>query len=145
MIRNISYHTLELKQEIDETVGASYSLIDRLKLKGIGSQRYQVVEASEELRLLFARDNAGNFCNIELRRRGIIIRFRSKQETYGWLIPYRKLTVYKSSASFSIYDGNASLKLQAAHNAKLNGDFIRKLISVKAQSLAMPGLNGHKN
>jgi hypothetical protein len=135
MIVNISYHTLELKQLISETVGGSFSMLTRFKLKGIGSQRYRVAEASEQLWLLFGRDNAGNFCNIELRKQGIIIRFRSKQETFGWLIPYRKLTIYKSGSNFSVYDGKEKIRLQAAHNAKLNGSFIRKLISVKADAM----------
>ncbi len=135
MIKNISYNTLELRQQIKETVGVSFSLLTRFKLKGIGSQRYRVTEATENIRLLFDRDNAGNFCNIELRTKGIIIRFRSKQETYGWLIPYRNLTVYKSGSTFSVYDGKETLRLQAAHNAKLRGDFIRKMVRIKAEVL----------
>ena len=136
MIRNISYHTLELKQEITETVGNAYSMIARFKLRGVGSQRYRVLEASENLRTLFERDSAANFCNIELRQAGIMLRFRSKQETYGWLIPYRSLTIFKGESSFSIYDGTESLRLEAAHNAKLKVDFIHKMIRIRAESLA---------
>lgn len=134
MIRNISYHTLELKQEIVKSVGRSFSLLDRFRLRGIGSQRYQVLKASNNLAALFARDGAANFCNIELRRRGVMLRFRSKQETFGWLVPYRLLSVFKDSSSFTLYGGRESIQLKAAQNAKLKSDFINKMIRLKAEA-----------
>jgi len=142
MIRNISYHKLELKQEIYDYVGRSFPLVARFKLKGIGSQRYQVLTASKKLADLFARDSAANFCNIELRTKGIMLRFRSKQETFGWLIPYRLLTVFKDGISLSLYDGRESIQLKAAQNAQLKTDFINKMIRLKAEaSETSPPLN----
>ena len=110
-------------------------MITRFKLGGIGSQRYRVAEASKDLWSLLMRDNAGNFCNIELRTQGIIVRFRSKQETFGWLIPYRKLTIYKSGSHFSLYDGKDTFRLEPAHNAKLKAGFINKMVRLKAEAL----------
>ena len=57
MVRNISYNKKEVREEILEEVGKSYSLFKRLKLGGNGSQRYVMQEASKELEKLASLDN----------------------------------------------------------------------------------------
>ncbi|MCG8306405.1 MAG: hypothetical protein MI975_03375 [Cytophagales bacterium] len=135
MIRNISYNTKELRREIRETVGKPFSMIKRFRLKGNGSQRYVILEASDELFQLITRDNNANFCNIELRENGIILRFRSKLETFGWILPYRLLSVFKSENSIAIFAGSEFVRLKPAHNATLNFKFIRKLLELKSENL----------
>ena len=142
MILNISYHTPELKEAIELAVGKPFTWIRRFKMKGIGSQRYQVVHASQSLKELFDRDGSLNVCNIELRQAGIILRFRSRQETYGWMVPYYLLTIFKTDDGLSLFGGSDQIKLIPAHNASLKDGFIRKLIQVKAdqtQDLEIPG------
>ena len=133
MIRNISYNTKELRQEINDTVGKSYSFLKRIKLKGNGSQRYELIEASDELESLIKRDLNTNFCNIELRENGIILRFRSKLETFGWIVPYHTLSIFKADHNFTIFSGAEFVRLKAAHNASLNFSFIKKLVNLKSE------------
>ena len=144
MILNISYHTRELKEEIDTAIGKPFPVLQRLKMKRIGSQRYQVLQASATLQELFNRDGSLNVCNIELRQGGIILRFRSRQETYGWMVPYYLLTVYKTEDTFSLFGGTEYIKVIPAHNASLDQEFMRKLIRIKANYtqdfLGMPGI-----
>ena len=135
MLRNISYNTKELRQEINDAVGRSFSFVKRIKLKGNGSQRYELIEASKELEDLIGRDNNTNFCNIELRENGIILRFRSKLDTYGWMVPYRSLSIFKSDYNFSIFAGAEFVRLKAAHHATLNFKFLNKLVQLKSEYL----------
>lgn len=134
MIRNISYNTKELREEFLTHTGKSLSLYKRITMGGNGSQRYVIVEASNELENLANRDNKTNFCNIELRQKGLILRFRSKLETYGWLVPYYLLSVFKSEDSLSIYAGPEFVRLKAAHNSSLDHKFILKILSAKSEN-----------
>jgi hypothetical protein len=137
MIRNISFNDKELKEEIIHLVGRSFSLLKRFKLGGIGSQRLVSIDASHNIRELFELDNKTNFCNIELREKGIILHFRSRLETFGWMVPYYALSVFKSENSYSLYAKSDFVKLKAAHNSALNHRFIQKLLKLKNES------NGH--
>jgi hypothetical protein len=59
-------------------------------------------------------DHNINQCNIELRPRGLIVHFRSLLETYGLVIPYFKLKVYKGKAEeYSIYMDKHFIKVLA--------------------------------
>lgn len=141
MVRNISYNKKELREEILLVVGKAFSLLKRLRLGGIGSQRFVMVEASDELEQLAKLDNKTNFCNIELRERGIILRFRSRLETYGWVVPYYLLSIFKNDDHFSLFAGAEFVRLAPAHNASLNTKFLRKMLEMKSQQQleAIPG------
>jgi hypothetical protein len=134
MIRNISYNSKELREEMISSVGKSFSMLKRIKLKGIGSQRYVLFEASKELEQLISRDNMTNFCNIELRKKGVVLRFRSKSETYGWMVPFHLLSIIKSEDYFAIFAGADFVRLKAAQNSPLNHKFIQKLLQLKLES-----------
>ena len=63
---------------------------------------------------LLILDQNINTCNIELRPKGIIVRFRSLLETYGLIIPYYKLKIYKGkSQEYSIYLDHYFVKILA--------------------------------
>jgi len=134
MLRNISYNSKELKQEIREQTGNQFSLISRLKMGGIGSQRLVLIEASPKIQELLSFDNKTNFCNIELREKGIILHFRSRLETFGWIVPYHLISIFKSENHYSIYSGADFVKLSPAHNSSLNHRFIKKLLKMKHES-----------
>ena len=101
---------------------------------GIGSQRYVSIDASPNIQDLFDLDNKTNFCNIELREKGIILHFRSRLETFGWIVPYYLLSIFKSENGYSIHAESDFVKLKAAHNSGLNHRFIQKLLSLKHDS-----------
>jgi hypothetical protein len=137
MIKNISYNYKEVNEEISGAVGKSYSFMKRLKLGGSGSQRYVIIEAFNDIEQLYERDNKTRFCNIELREKGIILHFRTRQETYGWLVPYYLMSLFKSDDSFSIFSGAEFVRLRAAHNAKLNHSFINKILNQKTEQFML--------
>ena len=131
MLRNVSYNNKEIKREIQDAVGNSYTLIERLRKGGVGSQRLLIFEASREIQDLLDLDNNLNHCNIELREKGIIVRFRSILNTYGWIIPFYRLSLFKNAGHLAIYAEDQFIKIRPAHNEKLNNNFFKKLIGLK--------------
>ena len=94
MLRNVSYKNDNIKNEIDDLIGNSYSFFEKIKKGGVGSGKLLITKANKEIENLLILDQNTNHCNIELRTKGIIIYFRSLLETYGLAIPYYKLVVF---------------------------------------------------
>ncbi len=127
MLRNLSYNDPKIKREVEKAVGRSYSWTERLRNGGNGSPKLFVLEASKEIADLMNLDNSTNAVNVEIRWNGIIIRFRSLLETYGVIIPFHKLVVFKSEADcYSIFCDHLKLKLKA-DNKKIHAFFNRVL------------------
>ena len=126
MLRNISYNDLKIKEEIKNTIGEPFTLFERIKMKGIGSSNLRIQKCSSEIENLLNLDNNDNRCNIEIRKKGIIIRFRSLLETYGLIIPFYKLKIFKGESSvYSIYIDNYFVKVCA--NEKNDHDLFKKI------------------
>ena len=138
MLLNVSYNEPDVKQKIDAAVGKPFSLKERWSKGGIGSSKLLISETSDDINNLLMLDNNQNTCNIELRPKGIIIRFRSLLETYGLVIPYYKLTLYKGKAlEYSIYKDKQFIKVVADNKSTFK--FFSKLISEKASN-QLPGI-----
>jgi len=74
-----------------------------------------------------------NCCNVELRPKGIIIRFRSLLETFALVIPYYKLSIYKGEAAIhSIFADHHFIKVRSDTMAIKK--FFRKLMDYKADN-----------
>lgn len=114
LLYNVSHNTPEIFAKIDKIVGKSFGFLERFRNGGIGSPKLFVNAASNEIEALFALDSYLNTCNIELRPNGIILRFRSKLETYALPIPFYKLTLYKGKADeYSVYRDQHFVKIRA--------------------------------
>ncbi|MFK7756270.1 MAG: hypothetical protein AB8B53_04985 [Flavobacteriales bacterium] len=132
MLRNVSYNDPKIKREIRKAVGESYSWAERLKCGGTGSPKLKVLMASREIAERLEKDNYSNNCNIEICYQGIIIRFRSILETYGLIIPFYKLSLFKSDAdSYSIFSGKHKVVV-AADNPKVHA-FFKRLLDLKVK------------
>ena len=131
MLANISYNDKDQREYIDKLVGKPFTLMNRLKLGGVGSPKLHVVSSSKEIDSLFVLDHNENTCNIELRPNGIILRFRSLLETYGLIIPYYKLTVFKGTGeAYSIYMEHH--KVSISTKSKNVREFFKKIQQQKA-------------
>lgn len=132
MLRNISYNNKTIKQEINSLTGNTFSFIDRFKMGGTGSQKFLIVHASDEINRLLSLDNNVNSCNIELRPKGIIVMFRSLLETFGWAIPYSKMSIYKQGDVYTFYAEEHKLSIKPAFNVSVNKKFIRKMYKLRS-------------
>ncbi|MEM7382521.1 MAG: hypothetical protein AAF361_15200 [Bacteroidota bacterium] len=133
MLVNVSYNNKEITRKVDEEVGKPFPLKERWALGGIGSPKLMITEASVEIRNLLILDNNLNSCNVEIRPKGIIVRFRSLLETYALVIPYYKLSIYKGDlAVYSIYRDHFYIKVRS--DTKAIQKFFKKLLDYKADN-----------
>ena len=133
MLVNISYNNKEITRKVDEAVGKPFTLKERWKMGGIGSPKLFITETSVEIRNLLILDNNTDSCNIEMRPKGIIVRFRSLLETFALVIPYYKLTIYKGDfAIYSIYRDNYFIKVKS--DTKAIQKYFRKMLDYKADN-----------
>ena len=133
MLLNVSYTDKKITQKIDEELGKPFTLKERFQLGGIGSPKLHITDASVEIQNLLILDNNLNTCNIEMRPKGIIVRFRSLLETYGLIIPFYKLTIYKGDlAVYSIYRDNYFIKVRS--DTKAIQKYFKKLLDYKADN-----------
>ena len=138
MLLNVSYNEPEVKEKIETAVGKPFSLKERWAKGGIGSSKLLITQTSIDIHNLLILDNNQNTCNIELRPKGIILRFRSLLETYALIIPYYKLTLYKGKAKeYSIYKDKQFVKVLA--DTKATFKFFSKLSKEKINN-QLPGI-----
>ena len=140
MIKNLSYNSKKNRTILFEIVGRPFSLIERIRLKGIGSGKLIIIDASKEIVELLRLDNNINYCNIEIRTNGIIIRFRSLLETFGLIIPYYKLVIYKGESNiYSFYKDKYYIKFMADN--KKTSLFVKKIVGLKIKFQNKIGFN----
>lgn len=133
MIINISYHDKLIEKKINSIIGPPYSLTDRIKKNGIGSPRLTINKSSDNINNLLVLDKNINYCNIELRPKGIIVRFRSLLETYGLIVPFYKLNIHKEkSYQYSIFYESSFVKLDVRKDREYS--FFKKMMNEKASS-----------
>lgn len=134
MLLNDSYNHQEVNRQINESVGKSYGLIERLKMKGNGSPRIKISESSPEIERLLRLDNNTDWCYVELRPKGIIIRFRSLLETYALVIPYWKLVVYKTDSDrYTLYKDQFFVRIFIQTNNEKA--FVKRVMELKGQEI----------
>lgn len=134
MLKNITYNNPTIKRDINSLVGESYTLVQRIKLKGTGSRRLIIKECTSEIHKLLALDNNTSTCSIELRPKGIIVHFRSILETYGLIIPYYQLSVYKTADQlYSLHSGAHKIMVICKQP-----DFFQRILSEKAKFSSEP-------
>ncbi len=92
-----------------------------------------ITKADKVIENLLILDQNINNCNIEIRSSGIIIYFRSLLETYGLIIPYYKLVVFKVSENeytFNVDSKFVKIKIKSEKDHA----FIRKIMEEKAKN-----------
>lgn len=134
MIKNTSYNDKEKRQEINAHVGEPFSLFKRIGMRGNGSPRFRIVDASEKISEILAKNkNMINYCNIELRNGGIVVGFRSILETYSWSIPYYKLSIHSTGKRYTVHSDTEFVTIENDHRSDVNRSFMKKLRSLQSQ------------
>ncbi|RTE52811.1 hypothetical protein EHW67_14170 [Arenibacter aquaticus] len=133
MLLNVSYNNKEITNKIDRELGKPFTMKERFAMNGIGCPKLFIMDCSKEIKNLLILDNNTNYCNIELRPKGIIIRFRSLLETYGLIIPYYKFTLYKTDFGvYTLYRDNYFIKVKS--DTKAIQKFFTKLLGYRADN-----------
>ena len=126
--------TKEKKIEIDKKVGPNFSIWDSLKLNGIGSTKLNISSYSEGFQSILEQNNDTNYCNIELRPKGIVIHLNKRATRYSWVIPYYQLALFHSD-DVSIHSNGEFLRIHKDASSKKSRPFINKILTQKAKSL----------
>ena len=134
MLFNTSYKNTEYITESTNLVGQAFSLLEKIKIGGIGSSRLVIEELSPKLQPKNLQTIDINYANIELRPKGVIIHFTNKLDRYSWIIPYFRLVTY-SNNTFSIHANGNFIKFKKNKNYENNKKFIAKMIDLKISYL----------
>ena len=127
MIKNLTYNVPITKRQIDQAVGKEFSFFQSLKMRGTGSQKFVIEWASNEIIDLLQKDNSTNFAHIELRPKGIIIRFKSYQETYGLVLPFQEIKVTNEVVNLRIESPNFFVKMKTLNEAPVDLKFLNRI------------------
>jgi len=137
MLFNISRYDREIERQIKLQVGPSYSWKERLRLRGIGSPRMQIVAATPAITELCEKHNNTSYANIELRPLGILIGFKAVLETWVWAISYGALVIDFDKTSIVVRDNQNYMHLTYPTQDTGIGPFIEKLTRIK-DTYALP-------
>jgi len=141
MILNTTHYNREHKQIIEDLIGAPFSLVQKLKMNGVGSKRMIVDEVSPNMQSMMNAVSDINYANIELRPKGILIMVTKGHKNFTWIIPYYQLVIYKVNGS-SIHAQGRYIHFKDNKTFKENKKFFDKMLNEKVKYdmlYAMPG------
>ncbi|NNE33464.1 MAG: hypothetical protein HKN40_13990 [Winogradskyella sp.] len=132
MILNTTHHNPEHKQIIADLIGGPFSLVQKLKMKGVGSKRMIIDAVSPNMQSMMNLVSDINYGSIELRSKGILVRITKGLKSFTWVIPYYQLVIYKTNGS-SIHAQGRFVHFRNSKTFKENKKFFDKLLNEKVK------------
>ena len=133
MFLKISIDKKQKETEINRICGKSFNLFFKLNHRIFGSPRYKILSLSAHLAGL-TKSNDSIHCNLELRKKGVILYFRFKQDEYAICGRYNQTVFQSSNNIFEIQIANDSIKAEI-HDLKSHHKFIANFFKLKNESL----------
>lgn len=133
MLFNTTHTNSEAKELINDFLGHPFSFFQSIKMGGIGSKRMIIDEVSNNFSNLLNKVSDLNYGNIELRPNGILVMINKGLENFTWVIPYRKLVIYKTYG-LSIHADGKFIRFRDNKTYRENKGFFKKMIRLKAES-----------
>ncbi len=130
MILETTYRNKGNKKIINDLVGKPFSILQRLKLNGIGSKRMIIDEVSPGLKSYLNSVADINYGSIELRPNGILVAINKGLKNYTWIIPYYQFYLFKTNG-VSIHAQGKFIHFKNNRTQKENSSFFEKLIHLK--------------
>lgn len=130
MILNSTYHNKEDKQILEDLVGRSFTLLESIKMRGIGSKRMIIEGVSPNIQSYMNTVSDANYANIELRKNGILIFINKGLKNFTWAIPYYQLVIYKTNGA-SIHAQGKFIQFKKNKTFKENKRFFDKMLDEK--------------
>lgn len=132
MILNTTHHNPDHKKIISDLIGNPFSLVQKLKLGGIGSKRMIIDEVSPNMQSMMNLVSDLNYGNIEMRPKGILLMINKGLKNFTWIIPYYQLVIYKTNGS-SIHAQGRFVHFRNNTTFKENKKFFDKLLDQKVK------------
>ena len=130
MVLDTTHNNKEHKQLLDEFVGKPYSILESIKRGGVGSKRMIVKELSPNLSFITNDVADINYANIELRRKGVLIRITKGLKSFTWAIPFYQLVFYNTDFT-SIHAQGKYIHFKNSKTFKENARFFKNLMNEK--------------
>ena len=130
MIIDTTHHNKDHKKTLENFVGKPYSLWDSLKRGGVGSKRMIVKQLSPNLNYIINIISDLNYANIELRKKGILIRINKGLKNFTWAIPFYQLVFYKTDFT-SIHAQGRFIHFENSKTFKENKKFFENILAEK--------------
>tara|TARA_B100001057_G_scaffold468947_1_gene528699 strand:- start:12653 stop:13081 length:429 start_codon:yes stop_codon:yes gene_type:complete len=130
LIIDTTHHNKEHKKILENFVGKPYSLWDSLKRGGVGSKRMIVKQLSPNLNYIINIISDLNYANIELRKKGILIRINKGLKNFTWAIPFYQLVFYKTDFT-SIHAQGRFIHFENSKTFKENKKFFENILAEK--------------
>ncbi|WP_179006515.1 hypothetical protein [Winogradskyella forsetii] len=140
MLLETTYHDPKHEQIIQDIIGSSFSLVQKLKLRGVGSKRMIIDDVSPNMKSMMNKVSDVNYANIEMRPNGILVMINKGLKNFTWVIPYYQLVIYKTNGS-SIHAQGRFVRFRNSKTFKENKKFFDKLLNEKVKydmQYAMP-------
>ena len=117
----------------NDLLGKPYSLIQAIKIGGIGSKRMIIDEVSPGFLKYINTVSDINYGNIELREGGILVHINKGLQNFSWAIPTYKVHIYKTNV-FSIHADGNFVRFKNNKLLKENKKFLDKIIDLKIEN-----------
>jgi hypothetical protein len=130
MIYDTTHKNPKIKEAINEEVGKSYSFFSRIRMNGIGSQRFIIEGTSVSLTGLLNEVSDLNYANFELRPRGVVVHITKGLKRYSWALPFHKLVLFYTQ-NFSVHGEGEFIRFRKNKNFNESLGFLRKLLFYK--------------
>ncbi|MDO1500362.1 hypothetical protein Q2T40_09500 [Winogradskyella maritima] len=132
MLLNTTHHEKDQKQIIADIVGKPYSLVQKLRMNGVGSKRMIVSEVSPNMNMILNVVSDINYASIELRPKGILVRITKGHKNFTWVIPFYQLVLYKVNGA-SIHAQGKFIHFANNKTFRENKRFFDRLLAEKVK------------
>lgn len=130
MILDTTHYNKNHKKTLENFVGKPYRLLESLKRGGVGSKRMIIKQLSPNLSYIINIISDLNYANIELRKKGILIRINKGLKNFTWAIPFYQLVFYKTDFT-SIHAQGRFIQFENSKTFKENKNFFENLLAEK--------------
>ena len=133
MLLKTSIDRKQKEIEIEQGCGQSFNLFTKFKYQLFGSPKYRI--NSNDI-IGFEKNNDLIYCNLELRKKGVVLYFRFKQDEYAIYGRFNQTLFQSSNNIFEIQIGNFIVKSEI-QNIIAHHKFITKFLELKNESLEL--------
>jgi hypothetical protein len=130
MILETTYTDKSNEQLINDLVGKPFAFLEAFKMKGIGSKRMIIEDASPNFKPYLNHISDVNYANLELRPKGLLIRINKGLQNFTWAIPFYHLVIYKTNGT-SIHAQGKFVHFRNNKTFNENKAFFDKLLHLK--------------
>ena len=132
MVLDTTYTDKEKEALINDLVGKSFRLLQILRMRGIGSKRMTIDEASPNMQAYLNSIADTTYANIELRPLGILVRINKGLKNFTWVIPYYQLHLYHTNG-ISIHGQGRFVHFRNNQTYRESKGFFEKLLNQKVK------------